>query len=464
MTGASLTSSHDGEDAAALWRSLERAAAADPGRSAVRLVVTFVVSGFLFAYVSVPAACLWLAAAVVCEAVSEWSRGRVAEGRRDFANWYLGSVLGITLLWVVHAGLLWAQHDEIARIAALIDLFTVALYGALGGHKDKRIMAVLMGPPLCALAAFLIHAAWVDAPIFVSVIATLATLGACATIAANGLAMHRSDRMLAEALAALEVERNSLERRVATRTNELHEAHKALEAASRAKSLFLNTMSHELRTPLNGILGYAEILLEDLEAGVGDAADVRHIIVSGQRLQKMVENVLDLASLEAGRASVDWNQTDLEGLIRAATPGSSERLRVQVAPDARSIVTDQRLLGQIIGHLVDNALKYAPGGAIDVCASKNGSGQIVVDVIDRGPGMAASEIARIFEPFEQGSQGFARAAEGAGLGLAITIRLARLLGGKVAAISLVGEGTTMRVTLPQSVGVPAPVRDVLAVG
>lgn len=439
---------------ASIMRSLEREALADPGRLAIRLAVTLVVSGFLFAYVSAVAGILWLAAAFVCEGASEWVRRRVAKGERAYENWYLASIVAISCVWVIHASLLWSQDDEIARIAALIDLFTVALYGALGGHKDRRIMGLLMGPPLIALAVFLIHAAWSNASLFVAVVATLATLGACFTIVANGLAMHKSDRLLVEALAELEAERDSLEQRVSERTSELQQTSRALEAASRAKSLFLNTMSHELRTPLNGILGYAEILLEDLEAGSGDVADARKIIASGQRLQKMVENVLDLTALEAGRASVDLQKTDIEPVISAVVraalesrPQLRDRVQVQIAPEACSIITDPRLLGQILSQLVDNALKYATTGPIVVRAATHDSNRLCLEVEDQGPGMAVYEMARIFEPFEQGSQGVTRAAEGAGLGLAIAIRLARLLGGNLTASSRVGEGTTMRVTL-----------------
>jgi len=455
MTGMSLPHSHAIWEPAPLSQSLKREANSDPNRTAVRWAVTLIVSGFLFAYVSVSIACIWLFTTLALEVGSEGLRRRVARGQPRLDKWYIASVFGITLMWVIHAALLWAQDEEIARIAALIDLFTVTLYAAIGGHKDKRIMAAMMAFPLCVLAAFLIHASWVEAPFFVAIVATLATLGACLTMAANGWAMHISDRKLVEAVTALERERSSLESRVAERTRELRVAHQEVKSASQAKSIFLNTMSHELRTPLNAILGYAEILLEDVETGAADAADIRRIIASGQRLLKMVNNVLDLASLEAGRASVYLQNVDLEEIIRSAFKatkyGMAENesgLQLQATADIRLAMLDAKLFGQILCHLLENALKYAPNKNILVRAATDGENQIVVDVVDEGPGMSADEIARIFRPFEQASQGNTRASEGAGLGLAITNRLVNLLGGQIEAISCVGKGTTMRVRLP----------------
>lgn len=437
---------------------LVRAALNDKNRAWVRGLVTLVVSGFLFAFLPFWIGALWLSITLVLEAFSGWMRGRVAAGDLSSTRWYVAAIFSVSVSWSVHAILLWGVDQDVARIAALMDLFTVALYGALGGHKDKRVLLALMGPPLFLLSIFLISFSWMTVSAPVAAIASLATLGACATIAGNGLAMHRSDQLLVEANRQVVEERDALETRVQERTQALREAQTAVEAASKAKSEFLRLMSHELRTPINGILGYAELLAEDIEAGEPNREDALRIAASGRRLLMLVNDVLDLASLEAGQASAEHEETDIKALIEAAVRSVTDlvaqnrnQISIHVDGGALYVATDAKRLLQVLRHLIDNACKFTTDGKISVSAGLESSSArqcLVIQIADTGRGISPLDQQRLFQPFEQVSQGLSRTYEGAGLGLAITKRLMTLLGGTIEVTSQLGEGTRVSLKLP----------------
>lgn len=437
---------------------LVRSALHDKNRALIRCLVTLVVAGFLFAYLPVWIGALWLSITLAVEMLSASMRSRIAAGDLGSTRWYVAAIFAVSVLWSVHALLLWGVNEDVARIAALMDLFTVALYGALGGHKDKRVLFALMGPPLLVLSFLLISFSWMTASAPVAVIASLATLGACATIAGNGLAMHRSDQLLVEANRQVVDERDALETRVQERTQALREAQAAVEAASKAKSEFLRLMSHELRTPINGILGYAELLAEDIEAGEPNREDALKIAASGRRLLTLVNDVLDLASLEAGQAAAERDETDIKALIEAASRSATElaaqnrnQIDIHVDGGALYVATDAKRLLQVLRHLIDNACKFTTDGKISVSArlDSGSSGQrLLIQIADTGRGISTIDQQRLFQPFEQISQGPARAHEGAGLGLAITKRLMALLGGSIEVSSELGVGTTVSLNLP----------------
>lgn len=436
--------------------SLIQQAVIDRNRAWIRWLVSIIVSGFLFAYVSPEVGAFWLAVTLALEAFSAWVGSRLIRGELAMKKWRVVAVWAISLSWIIHAALLWSQPEELARIAALIDLFTMALYGAIGGRRDRQMLAALVAPPLIALGAMLIHYSWTEATPAVALVATLATLGACGTIVGNALEMHRSDRLLVEAHAALREERDSLERRVAERTHELREARSAAEAASQVKSIFMRTMSHELRTPLSGILGYAELLAEDIEAGEAKVEDAKRVVLSGRRLLHLVNDVLDLASLESGHTAVTLEETNIEEIIASARRSLSEasikngnRMVVTIAPEARFAMTDPKRLLQILRHVIDNACKFTRQGEVHIDVRRSDDNQrLEIEVSDTGQGMASEDIERLCKPFEQARQDNARTHEGAGLGLAITQRMLALLNGHVHIKSTLGKGASVLLTMP----------------
>lgn len=268
-------------------------------------------------------------------------------------------------------------------------------------------------------------------------------------------------------LRSAEARQRHLEQLVADRTRELAVATRNAERANQAKSRFLANMSHELRTPLNAILGFSQILVR--EPGVSEAVRERLGIVrdAGHRLLALVNDVLDLAKVEAGRMEAKPAPFRLSELLRdlegTFAPRARERgvgLVIDAARLPRDLVHgDAGRIRQILDNLVGNALKYTARGEVRVRATAVDGGDVVAfEVEDSGAGMTEEDLERAFRPFEQAVTG--RPDEpGAGLGLAISRRLATLLGGRIGATSRIGEGSRFRLELPlpgTAIGEPAP--------
>jgi PAS domain S-box-containing protein len=259
-----------------------------------------------------------------------------------------------------------------------------------------------------------------------------------------------------------ELTASTLERCAAER--ELEKARLGAEAASQAKSEFLARMSHELRTPLNAILGYAQLLERDDSLAASQRQQVETMRRSGEHLLTLINEVLDLARVEAGRVEIESVDTDLDALIRgveamfrprAENAGLAFECRVS-AECPRRIRVDDRRLRQILINLLGNAVKFTPrGGAVSLNVgaepAQNGAWGLEFRVADTGIGIAPGHLAKIFEPFYQVERG---TAEGIGLGLAITRRLVEAMDGEIAVESEPGHGTafTIRIATSESVG------------
>ncbi len=239
-------------------------------------------------------------------------------------------------------------------------------------------------------------------------------------------------------------------------TEELGNAYAQLDAANRHKSEFLASMSHELRTPLNAIIGFSEVLLQKIFGDLNPKQEeyLRDVVGSGRHQLALVNDILDLSKVEAGKMELERAPTSVAQLVetclvlvrgRAVSHGIA--LSATVAPDVGSISADERKLKQIILNLLSNAVKYTPdGGRVDVTALRQGA-WLVIAVKDTGAGIAAEDQARIFEEFQQTSVG--RKTEGStGLGLSLARKLVELHGGTIAVESEVGAGSTFTVRLP----------------
>ena len=243
--------------------------------------------------------------------------------------------------------------------------------------------------------------------------------------------------------------------KVNSTSDELQRVYAELEAASRHKSDFLATMSHELRTPLNAIIGFSEVLHEQMfgELNERQLAYVKDVLEAGQHLLSLINDVLDLAKIEAGRMDLELSQLDLPDLLRGAVSMYSERasrggieLNLATEPEEITITADERRVRQIVFNLLSNAVKFTPAdGRIDLSARLDG-GQVEICVADTGPGISPADLEAIFEEFEQTSEG--KQAEGTGLGLPLSRRLVELHGGRLWAESTPGKGSTFRFTLP----------------
>jgi signal transduction histidine kinase/ActR/RegA family two-component response regulator len=253
---------------------------------------------------------------------------------------------------------------------------------------------------------------------------------------------------------------------------ELKEQSVELELASRHKSEFLASMSHELRTPLNAVLGFSEVLLERMFGDINERQEeyLRDIHGSGKHLLELLNEVLDLSKVEAGRMELEYTSFDLGELLAGAASMLRERavlhgieLAVEVGDGVDQIYADELRLKQVLLNLVTNAVKFTgDGGTVTVRALRDGDA-IDITVTDTGIGVPEEDRERIFESFQQGGRGSSR-EEGTGLGLTLSRRIVELLGGHMWLESEVGRGSTFgfsipareRATLPRD-GEPSPV-------
>ena len=267
----------------------------------------------------------------------------------------------------------------------------------------------------------------------------------------EGLAME-FDRMAAR----LRDSYATLELRVTDRTRQLADANERLREATLAKSRFLANMSHELRTPLNSIIGFSELLLQRLPGDLGRKQEeyVRDIADSGRHQLGLVNDILDLSKVEAGRMTLERSSFPIEqlvtsavALVRAQAVRRSIEVDVSMDPQVETIFADERKVKQILVNLLSNAVKFTPDRGRIVVSVQRGDQAVEIAVADAGKGIAAADLARIFEEFEQARQG-GFADEGTGLGLTLAKRLAELHGGRIVVESEPDRGSTFTFTLP----------------
>jgi PAS domain S-box-containing protein len=259
---------------------------------------------------------------------------------------------------------------------------------------------------------------------------------------------------LKQAEEALRLSREELERRVEARTQDLSIAKMAAETASKAKSAFLSHMSHEIRTPMNAILGFAQLLLRDPEVQPRQRAQLETIRRSGDHLLALINDVLEMAKIEAGRVELHTEVLDchvllseLAALFQPRFAAKQLAFELYLAPGLpRFVASDAGKLRAVLINLLGNAVKFTRQGRVTLRAdfmSDASGAHLLVQVEDTGPGIAPADLPRLFQYFEQAQDGPA-GESGSGLGLAISRRLVRMMGGDIAVASEVGKGSTFR--------------------
>jgi PAS domain S-box-containing protein len=255
---------------------------------------------------------------------------------------------------------------------------------------------------------------------------------------------------------------------------QLRAARDEAERASRTKSEFLSAMSHELRTPMNAILGFAQLMQSDPDRALSarQHAHLQQILRAGAHLLELIDDVLDLARVEAGRQPITIEPVQpsqlLEECLTLMRPLAEER-RVRFdgcAPGCCSdpVAADRTRLKQVLLNLLSNAIKYnEPGGSVTVACRPDGDDALVLAVTDSGPGLHPAQQERLFQAFERlgAEQG---AVRGAGIGLALSKRLVELMGGQIGVESAPGAGSTFWLRLPRASSAPAAVSPPAALG
>lgn len=232
------------------------------------------------------------------------------------------------------------------------------------------------------------------------------------------------------------------------------------ERAGAAKAEFLAKMSHELRTPLNAVIGYSQILIEESQdqGDMASVADLAKILGAGEHLLKLVNEILDLSKIEAGRMQLDLQVTALADLLNgivleaeAAATKTGNKILSSISPDLGKSLCDAAKIRNVLAQLIDNALKFTEAGTIEVVAERlpgNAGDELVVHVIDTGIGIAADQTVDLFEKFTVLHDASTSKYGGTGLGLALSQRLCKLMGGEILVASELGKGSRFTIQIP----------------
>ncbi len=360
--------------------------------------------------------------AAVASTIAELARARAMEAERRRAEADLAAALARELLLGVDTAT--ALSSAARRVAEALGLRSAAIEPGVGTPQGRQRALPLRGADGGQLATLLVPA---------------------------GLPAETDQRLTAQVVPALEALVAIAQRRDALQA-ELVET-EALRRSDDIKTAVLRAVSHDLRTPLTAIVAAGHAL------GGGsltpqDRAELSAAVVGeGNRLARLVDNLLALSRLQAGRAAPRSDWVSVEDLIAAATESLRDppvEVRLTVDPDVPEVRADAAQLERAFANLLENAARYGGGTPVVVHARRSGGrrDRVLVSIVDRGPGIPSAEQARIFEPFYRGQSGSASAAVGSGLGLAIVKGFVEANGGSISVQSLPGQGTSFVVSLP----------------
>ena len=380
---------------------------------------------------------------------------RVDADPRQWAVWFTGVAAVVGIGW----GSLATSFltDQPARIAILFCLVVAQMVSVASGMSSLNRVPVAFIAPMALL--FIVPAA-----LQASALGRIAAAGATIMLVLVLGYTREINRVILESI-RMRFENRDLnealtEQRVQERT-------RVLEAASRHKSEFLANMSHELRTPLNAIIGYSEMLQEDAvdQGAAALVPDLKKIHSAGHHLLQMINAVLDLSKIEAGRMELHLESFELapllgelRGVLEPLARKNGNRLDLRCDAGVGRMHTDLTKLRQVLLNLLGNACKFTRDGevALEVGTSRDAGGDVILfSVRDTGIGISEEQLGRLFQDFTQADSGTAREYGGSGLGLALSRRLCRLMGGDIAVTSTPGAGSTFVARLPARLGVDA---------
>jgi two-component system cell cycle sensor histidine kinase PleC len=364
----------------------------------------------------------------------------------NWAGWALAAFCLTSVGWTSMAFVLWLPGNDLNHMIVLLVLAcTLAGVAALIGASRQMVVAGLAIYGITLVVCPLQQ----GGPIYdgVSLLAFFYT-GYLAYLSQSFYTTARDMLMLRD-------DKNGLIEALAKSKRESDEARRRAEAANRTKSEFLANMSHELRTPLNAIIGFSDLITSGVF--VGKNVEYSGLINdSGHLLLKLINDILDLAKIEAGRMTLKESDVDLHllitdclSLLNVKALEGAIALSAHFAPDLPHVLGDDRALRQIVINLLSNAVKFTPaGGKVDVEARLQNDGAIVIAVTDTGTGIADEDQQRVFENFGQGRHDVVTKDRGTGLGLPIVKGLVAAHGGSIALNSQPGAGTSVTIILP----------------
>ena len=410
---------------------VDEVAAASRRSRPQRLIMAVFITGFLLFNLGFRTALLWFAAVLLADlyglAVTRLSAKRGAGPKVRRAG-YVSAVVVMVSVWTSLAVVLWLSDHPALRFAAVCLTAGQLIHAQAVTFRSPTVFAFDAGLPALALAGMPLllggYTGWSVLTVLIAV--ALVLLYTVSSAAVN-----------------------------ARRVQALEAAERAAMSASAAKSAFLAMMSHELRTPMNGVLGMAHALtsgpLDDQQA-----RQVDMLIRSGEGLMTILNDVLDVSKIEAGKLELEtlaFNIRDLVddvvGLWAQAAQAKDVRLICAIDPLAPTWVQgDPTRLRQILTNLISNALKFTASGAVTVQVGPAGAAFLEIQVVDTGIGMSAEQQARLFQTFSQADASITRRFGGTGLGLAICKQLTELMGGAITLRSAPDAGSAFTVALP----------------
>jgi two-component system cell cycle sensor histidine kinase PleC len=372
-----------------------------------------------------------------------------SETERAERNWTTPSAIALAIVavcWSAQGYFLWSPGNPLNHMFVLLILgCTLAANAALNGSSKPMAITGFAIYGLTSVATPLQD----SNPLYHGV--------AIMAVFYIGYLAHLSQTfyMTARDMLLLRDDKNELIEALARSKADSDEARKRAEAANRTKSEFLANMSHELRTPLNAIIGFSDMI----NSGVFPDKTLEYsglVNESGHHLLSLINDILDLAKIEAGRLTLQESDVDLRltiadclSLMHAKAIAANIELSARIAPDLPQVFADDRALRQIIINLLSNAVKFTPpGGKVEVEAEHQSDGTIAISVTDNGIGIATEDLQRVFENFGQGRHDVVSNDKGTGLGLPIVKGLLAAHGGSIALKSEPGTGTCVTIILP----------------
>jgi two-component system cell cycle sensor histidine kinase PleC len=433
-------------------------------------ILTLMLAFTSLLWVSPIVSILWLAATLASQAAQVYlsslffHKERDQGEQHDWIGMMSASELVQGVCWVLPLFLFWPGANSLQSVYLVA--FTMAIIAVRLLIVNNFMPVLVAGTGIMTIGVALRCASQAE-PIFFALAGLIITLEAFFLFVARQLGETARDMVKFKAQKDDLIEELKLERDKA-------EAEKIkAEQANKAKSVFLATMSHELRTPLNAIMGFSEILKRELfgplnvPAYKDYAGDIHH---SGGHLLELINDILDLSRIEAGRRDILEEPFHILSCVEAAQSllkgkAQEKSISVSVAIDQSlpKLMGDLRAVNQVLINLLTNAIKFTPvGGEVVVSAARNAAGAMIVSVKDNGPGIPAHELRTAMDSFARGATATKQAIEGAGLGLSIVKGLMDLHGGNVSIVSAEGEGTEVLIIFPAYRVLTGPRGEVIA--